>query len=71
MLEVHDKLVSDNERVIKLVLEDMDRFERLLDAAKVYKLCSERHSCIARQWLGSNAAVLFMKDLSSFHGSGF
>ena len=44
MLEVHDNLVSDNERVIKLVLEDMDCFERVLDAAKVYKLRSKRHS---------------------------
>ena len=35
MLEVHDKLVADNEQVIKLVLEDMDRFERVLDATKV------------------------------------
>ena len=44
MLEVHDKLVSDNEQVIKLGLEDMECFERVLDVAKVYKLQSERHS---------------------------
>ena len=47
MLEVHDKLVADNQQVIKLVLEDMDRFERVLDAAKVYKLQFERDSWIA------------------------
>lgn len=33
MLEAHDKLVSENEQVIKVVMEDMDRFDRVLDAA--------------------------------------
>ena len=65
MLEVHDKLVTDNEQVIKLILEDMDRFERVLDLAKVYKLRSEKKSLIARQWLGSSAAIKFMTYLSS------
>ena len=49
--------------MIKLVLEDMELFERVLNAAKVYKLRSKRDSLIARQWLGSNAAVEFMTIL--------
>lgn len=65
MLKVQDKFVADNEHVIKLFLEDMDRFEKGLDAAKVYKLRSKRHSWIARQWLGSDATVPFMRNLST------
>lgn len=65
MLELHDKLVMDIEQVIKLVLEDMNPFKRVLDVANVYKLRSERQSKIARQWLGSDAAVKFMTNLSS------
>lgn len=64
MLEIHEKLVSQNEQVIKTVMEDIDRFEMVLDAAKVYKLQSERSSFIARQWLNSEAMTLLLTALS-------
>lgn len=64
MLEVHDKLISENEQVTKVVMEDMDRFERVLDAAKIYKLRSERKFHIARQWLDSEAVVPLLTALS-------
>jgi hypothetical protein len=64
MLACHDKLVSENEQVIKVVMEDMDRFERVLDAAKVYKLRSEKTAFLARQWLNSDAVTPLLTALS-------
>jgi hypothetical protein len=45
-------------------MSDMDRFERVLDAAKVYKLRSERTSYIARRWLDSEEVVPMLNALS-------
>ena len=63
MLKVHDKVFGEYEKFSKMMQEDMDQFERVLDAAKVCKLQSERKSWIARKLIDYNDTLQFMTEL--------
>ena len=65
MLKTDNKLVVENDKFAKMVLDDMERFHRILDQTKVYKLQYERKSWIARKWMGYDEALKFMTDLST------
>ena len=66
-MDVHDQLVHQNQYLGKQVLEDMEKYRVLLEAAKVHKLRSERRTRIAQGWLTSDEpeASSFFGDLTS------
>ena len=58
MLKIHDKLVVEHNKFSKMVLEDRDWFDRVLDTAN-YKLRSKRESWIAQKRMGlTNSGTL-------------
>ena len=60
LLDIHDELVHQNQHLGKQVLDDMDRYQVLLEAARFLKLRSERRARIARDWLVSDEASGFI-----------
>ena len=54
LMDVHARLVHQNQSLMQLVSDDLTKFKTLLSAAKVYKLRSERRARIARDWLTSD-----------------
>lgn len=66
LTEAHRKLVHQKQFLSKQVEEDLKTFKLLLDAAKIYKLRSERRARKARDWLTSDKpeATTFLDNLS-------
>ena len=54
LMDIHARLVYQNQSLVKQVSDDLEKFKILLSASKVYKLRSERRAKIARDWLTSN-----------------
>ena len=67
LMDIHARLIYQNQSLIKQVSDDLDKFKILLSVAKVYKLCSERQARIARDWLTSDEpeASSFLGDLTA------
>ena len=67
LMDVHARLVYQNQYLIQQVSDDLAKFKTLLSAAKVYKLRSERRARIARDWLISDEpeASSFLGDLTT------
>ena len=66
LMDVHARLVHQNQSLMQQVSDDLTKFKTLLSAAKVYKLCSEGRARIARDWLTSDEpeASSFLGDLT-------
>ena len=54
LMDIHAKLVYQNQSLVKQLSNDLNKFKILLSVAKVYKLCSKRRARIARDWLTSD-----------------
>ena len=63
LMDIHAKLVYQNQSLMHQVSDDLTKFQTLLSAAKIYKLRSERQARIARDWLTSDEP-----EVSSFLG---
>ena len=66
LMDVHARLVHQNQSLMQQVSADSANFKTLLSAAKVYKPCSKRRARIARDCLTSNEpeASSFLGDLT-------
>ncbi|XP_057524313.1 uncharacterized protein LOC130804017 isoform X2 [Amaranthus tricolor] len=67
LMDIHARLVYQNQSLMHQVSDDLAKFQTLLSAAKVYKLRSERRAKIARDWLTSDEpeASSFLGDLTA------
>ena len=67
LMDIHAKLVHQNQCLMQQVSADSTKFKTLLSAAKVYKLSLERRARIARDWLTSDEpeASSFLGDLTA------
>ena len=67
LMDIHARMICQNQSLVKQVSDDLDKFKILLSVAKVYKLRSERRARIARDWLTSDEpeASSFLGDLTS------
>ena len=67
LMDVHARLVHQNQSLMQRVSDDMANFKTLLSVSKVYKLRSERRARIARDWLTSDEpeASSFLGDLTA------
>lgn len=65
-VDVHRKLVHQNQCLSKQVEEDLDKLQELLSVAKIHKLRSERRARNARDWLNSDEpeAATFLDRLT-------
>ena len=63
LMDIHARLIYQNQSLVKQVSDDLDKFKILLSVAKVYKLHSGRRARIARDWLTSDEL-----EASSFLG---
>ena len=54
LMDVHAKLVHQNQCLLQKVSADSAKFKTLLSAAKVHKVSLERRARIARDWLTSD-----------------
>ena len=64
LMDIHARLVRQNQSLLRQVSNDLDKFQSLLSAARIYKLCLGRKSRIARDWLTSDEP-----EASSFLGA--
>ena len=66
LMDIHARLVYQNQFLMQQVSDDQAKFETLLSAAKIYKLRSDRRARIARDWLTSDKpeASSFLGDLT-------
>ena len=64
LTDVHAKLVRQNQLLLRQVSDDSDKFQTLLSAARIYKLCLGRKSRMVRDWLSSDEP-----EASSFLGA--
>ena len=66
-MDIHARLIYQNQSLVKQVSDDLDKFKILLSVVKVYKLRSERRARIARDWLTSDEpeASSFLGDLTA------
>ena len=67
LMDVHGKLVHQNQCLMQQVSADSAKFKTFLSATKVHKLCSERRARIARNWLTSDEleASCFLGDMTA------
>ena len=66
-MDIHAKLVHQNQSLMLQVSDDLAMFQTVLSAAKLYKLRSERRARIARDWLTSDEPEVssFLGDLTA------
>ena len=66
-MDIHARLVYQNQSLMNQVSEDLAKFKSLLSAPKMYKLRSERRARTARDWLTSDEpeASSFLGDLTA------
>ena len=67
LMDIHARLVYQNQSLMNQVSEDLAKFKSLLSAPKMYKLRSERRARTARDWLTSDEpeASSFLGDLTA------
>ena len=67
LMDVHAKLVHQNQCLLQQVSADSAKFKTFLSAARVYKVSLERRAQIARDWLTSDEpeASSFLEDLTA------
>ena len=67
LMDIHARLIHQNQCLTMQVSEDLAKFKVLLDTAKIYKLRSVRWARIARDWLTSDEpeASTFLGDLTA------
>ena len=67
LMDIHARLVHQNQSLMHQVSDDLAKVQSLLSAAKIYKLRSERRARIARDWLTSDEpeASSFLGDLTA------
>ena len=67
LMDIHVRLVYQNQSLMNQVSDDLAKFKTLLFAAKMYKLRSKRRAQIARAWLTSDEPEVssFLGDLTA------
>ena len=67
LMDVHAKLVHQNQSLMQQVSTDLAKFKTLLSSVKVFRLRSKRRARIARDWLTSDEpeASSFLGDLTA------
>ena len=67
LMDIHARLVHQNQSLMHQVSDDLAKFQTVLSAARVYKLRSERRARMARDWLTSDEPEVssFLGDLTA------
>lgn len=67
LIDTHARLVHENQFLNKQVLDDIDKYNVVLEVARIYKMFFERRARNAKDWLKSDdpEAVDFLENLTT------
>lgn len=67
LIDTHAKLVHENQFLNKQVLDDIEKYNAVLEVARIYKMLFEKRAKIPKDWLRSDdpEAVSFLGSLTT------